>query len=106
MGVRRAGPVGDKRLTIQPRLGDLTEAEGIVVTRHGPVPVAWNAEATVGSDFEFTVPDGVTARLSVPVRSPEATLTIDGRVSQDAKVCGRYLTTTLQPGKHQGSVTP
>ena len=106
LGVRRVGPIGAKRIAIEPRLGDLTTAEGVVVTRHGPVRVAWNRVADGRLRFEVSVPEGVTARLSVPVRSPEATLTIDGRVSQDAKVCGRYLTTTLQPGKHQGSVTP
>jgi hypothetical protein len=41
LGVRRDGPVQNKTLLIEPRLGDLTEAAGTVVTEFGPVPVSW-----------------------------------------------------------------
>ena len=41
LGVRMAGSVMEKRLLIEPRLGDLTFAEGIVVTEFGPIPVSW-----------------------------------------------------------------
>jgi alpha-L-rhamnosidase len=40
LGVRLDGPVWSKRILIEPRLGDLTSAEGVVVTERGPVPVS------------------------------------------------------------------
>lgn len=45
LGVRLDGPAQSKRLVIEPRLGDLSLAEGSVVTEFGPVPVEWKVEA-------------------------------------------------------------
>jgi len=106
LGVRRSGPVGDKRLTIQPRLGDLTEAEGIVVTRHGPVPVAWKRTSDRGLEFTLSVPEGTTAGLSVPRSSATSILTVDGQTISQPKATGRFLTTELRAGRHTGSVKP
>ena len=106
LGVRRSGPVGDKRLTVQPRLGDLTEAQGIVVTRHGPVPVAWKRTSDRGLEFTLSVPEGTTAGLSVPRSSATSILTVDGQTISQPKATGRFLTTELRAGRHTGSVKP
>ena len=45
LGVRRIGTVNEKQLLIEPRLGDLSFAEGVVVTEFGPVPVSWRKSA-------------------------------------------------------------
>ena len=106
LGVRRNGPIGAKRITIEPRLGDLTEAEGVVVTRHGAVPVAWKRGTDGRLDFEFTVPDGITADLSIPRPSATPTLTIDGEDISHTRTRSRFLTAELCSGKHTGSIRP
>jgi hypothetical protein len=106
LGVRRSGPVGDKRITVQPRLGDLTDAEGIVVTRHGPVPITWKRTPDRGFEFTLSVPEGTTAELSVPRSSATSVLTVDGQTVSQPRARGRFLTTELRAGKHTGSVKP
>lgn len=64
LGVRRDLPVWDKRLVIEPRLGDLTFAEGRVCTEFGVVSVSWKRDGET-LNFTFDVPDGVTATLSL-----------------------------------------
>ena len=106
LGVRRQGLVENKRITIEPRLGDLTEAEGVVVTRHGPVPVVWKRTPDRGLDFTLSVPEGITAELSVPRCSATSVLTVDGQTVSQPKATGRFLSTELRAGKHTGSVKP
>ena len=60
LGVRRDLPVWEKRLCIDPRLGDLTFAEGKVCTEFGVVDVSWHRNGDV-TDFAFSVPPGVSA---------------------------------------------
>lgn len=106
LGVRRNEPIGEKRIRIEPRLGDLTEAEGVVVTRHGPVPIAWKRGTGGQLAFECTVPDGVTADFSIPLPSAAPTLTIDGETIDNATAKGRFLSLELRSGKHTGSIKP
>ena len=47
-------------------LGDLKEAEGVVVTEHGLVSVSWKKAGDGSLDFSFEVPAGVKASVSVP----------------------------------------
>jgi len=106
LGVRRDGPIGNKRIIIEPRLGDLTEAEGTVVTRFGPVPVKWKRRAVGGIDFIVTIPDGVTAAVSIPRPSDKPLLTIDGKSWSKPKPTTRFLQVELGPGKHSGTIIP
>ena len=55
LGARMDGPVWKKHLLIEPRPGDLTHAEGVVVTELGLVPVEWKRDAGAFT-FAFTVP--------------------------------------------------
>ncbi len=103
LGVRLDGPVWNKRLLIEPRLGDLTSAEGVVVTEHGPVPVSWKAE-TGKLTFRFEVPAGVKAALHVPQMGENARLVLDGKKGV-GKVQGRYFVADVGSGLHQGIVT-
>ena len=71
LGVRPNGPVWNRRLLVEPRLGDLASAAGTVVTEYGPVPVSWK----VGPgrlDFQITIPAGVTATVEPPPIGREA----------------------------------
>ncbi len=106
LGVRRDGPVGNKRITIEPRLADLTEAEGVVVTRHGPVPVAWKRINNGGLTFRFSIPEGVTAAVSIPLLSDKPNLIIDGEKVHGAKLTNRFITLELGSGEHIGTITP
>jgi hypothetical protein len=101
LGVRRDGPARNKRLLIEPRLGDLTSAEGVVVTEFGPVPVFWKLN---GRDLSFKgeVPTGVIATLRIP-EGDIATWVCKGSQAVPRKD-GRCVTTTIGPGKYEGDV--
>jgi alpha-L-rhamnosidase len=105
LGVRLDGPAKKARLLIEPRLGDLTSAEGTVVTEHGPVPVSWRLDGTEWR-FALTVPAGVTARLRLPVGSESVGAVLDGRPllagSRGVVHRGRWLEITVGPGRHGG----
>ena len=62
LGVRREGPVAERTILIEPRLGDLTEAKGVVVTEFGPVPVSWKRQDRE-LVFGLAVPKAVHATL-------------------------------------------
>jgi hypothetical protein len=106
LGVQVDGPVANRRLRIEPRLGDLKRAEGTVVTEFGPVPVCWDRSGKDGRlSFSVVVPAGVTASVSLP-RSPEgAPLMIDGKPAQQpVRTSPRFLTVELGPGSHRGEL--
>lgn len=70
LGVRRIGTVNEKQLLIEPRLGDLTFAEGVVVTEFGAVPVSWKKSAD-GKSFILngSIPKGIKAEIRFPILS-------------------------------------
>ena len=103
LGVRRTGPVWERRLLIEPRLGDLEGAEGTVVTEYGPVPVAWKRRPG-RLDFHLTVPVGVTATVKVPRLGAKARLVLNGKPVL-AETQGRYFVVTLRAGGHSGTST-
>ena len=102
LGLRLDMPVRSKHLLIEPRLGVLTSAEGVVVTQHGRVPVAWEAE--VGKlSFHVEIPAGVTAALHVPKSGSNTQLQLDGAPVNDGGP-GRYFSVELRPGVHTGAM--
>ncbi|MGN6507610.1 MAG: alpha-L-rhamnosidase-related protein, partial [Tepidisphaeraceae bacterium] len=92
LGVRRDLPVWEKRLVIDPRLGDLTFAEGKVCTEFGVVDTSWKRAGDTLS-FDFTVPSGVSADLRL-----RGTGQLNGRPF-DGKADG------LKAGRYTGQVT-
>jgi hypothetical protein len=103
LGVRVDGPAATKRLLVEPRLGDLTQAEGVVVTEFGLVPIAWQ-RAPGRLEFRIDVPAGTTAALRLPRPADDCTLELDGHV-RDATSTGRWLTLELPAGAHRGTVS-
>ena len=101
LGVRLNGPVWDKRLLIEPRLGDLTDAEGVVVTEFGPVSVSWKRGGN-GLLFRLQTPPGITSVLRLPDANA-ATLMLDGKRAA-AEVQGRCAVVSIGGGKHEGRV--
>ncbi|MFA6240881.1 MAG: alpha-L-rhamnosidase N-terminal domain-containing protein [Candidatus Hydrogenedentales bacterium] len=109
LGVRVDGPVKNRRIIVEPRLGDMEHAEGVVVTEFGPVPVRWNRNKETGAlTFECSVPKGISATLSLPAAAGDAELKIDGRVVPSGEISrqGRFLQTALPSGDHSGSLPP
>jgi hypothetical protein len=100
LGVRRDQPASARHLLIDPRLGDLTSAKGIVVTEFGPVPVAWKATPHQVA-FSFRVPDGVTATLRLRAAQSPYQLTLDGK-NTNSTTPGIKL--DLAAGAHQGTL--
>jgi hypothetical protein len=99
LGVRRDGPVGEHRLLIEPRLADLSEASGTVVTEFGPVEVSWKKDAK-GGEFHLTVPAGVQATLRLPQGGGVPIL--DGVLLTRYRAVGRWIETVIGSGKHTG----
>ena len=104
LGVRVDCPASAKHLLIEPRPGDLTHAEGVVVTDLGLVPVEWKREAGTFA-VACTVPPGTTATLRVPVSGPGTRLRVNGKPTV-AKTVGRHLEVGVPSGKHTLMVTP
>ena len=105
LGVRLEGPIWHKRLLLEPRLGDLESAEGVVCTEFGPVEVSW--KQTGGAlGFRFTVPRGVKAVVRLPRPSGESNLILNGRPRPGATIAGRFLALNLNAGQYTGQLTP
>jgi len=101
LGVRRDLPVADKKLLIEPHLGDLTQAAGVVVTEFGPVSVSWQKEGE-HLQFQATVPANVECMLALPSRSGSESIQLDDKTLPGA-VRGSRLIVPLSPGTHSGS---
>lgn len=107
LGVRLDGPVGARRLILQPRLGDLRAAEGIVVTELGPVPVRWERGGrNAALDFDFEVPPGVAATVALPLPGGEPEVELDGQTVSppNLEIHGRAAVLAAGPGRHRGSI--
>jgi len=107
LGVRRIGTVNEKQLLIEPRLGDLTFAEGAVVTEFGAVPVSWKKSANGQSlSFKVSIPEGIKAEIRFPVISEKSALTLNGKVlsENEVKTEGRWMVVQNVSGECSGSV--
>jgi alpha-L-rhamnosidase len=101
LGVRRDAPVAERTIVIEPHLGDLTRAEGTVVTEFGPVPVSWTRD---GGELRFnlTVPANTKCVLRLPTRAGHDSIVLNGRSINATRQSAR-LTAFLPPGPQQGT---
>lgn len=107
LGVRREGMVTDKSIIIEPHLGDLTLAEGTVVTELGPVHVAWERTPKTGSlRFMFQVPEGAKAELALPAVKPGLHVTLDGNAVAEDGITkrGNRVVMVVGAGHHTGTL--
>jgi len=102
LGVQVDGPVANRRLAIEPHLGDLKRVEGVVVTEFGPVPVCWDRSGDSGRmKFTVKIPAGVKARVSLPRLAEDAKLIVDGKAVKPSSEPGRRVVTIELP---EGSI--
>lgn len=101
LGVRLAGPVSNKALFIDPRLGGLPSAEGTVVTELGLVTVSWKSEGS-GLQFAITIPAGATASVRLPTTG--TTITVAGKSVQPTGLSHGRPLIRLTAGSHKGTV--
>ena len=101
LGVRPEMPATSRRILIEPRLGDLTSAEGVVGTEFGAVTVAWSVEPE-RFRFRFVVPVGTTAIVHLPCPAKNCELKLNGR-THDARTEGRHLCFDLPAGRYDGA---
>ncbi len=102
LGVRMDGPASAGKIIIEPRLGNLTSAQGNVVTELGVVPIAWSVSG--GSfNLDFTVPTGATATVRVPqiIVGTFPSVVLDGVPVNNPATSGRYVVLSVPPGAHQ-----
>jgi alpha-L-rhamnosidase len=103
LGVKVSGPVSNNQLVIKPCLGDLTNANGTVVTEHGLVPVSWQKSGTY-IDFSFTILSGKNAEVHIPRLSNNPTLTLNGQSTSYVKEL-RYVMINVGSGSYTGRIT-
>ena len=99
--MRRDAPVAKHQLVIEPHLGDLTRAAGVVVTEFGPVPVTWKKENGT-LHFTITIPANTVATLALPAAAGDKVIELDGQ-KQRGKILGARCLLALKPGEHTGS---
>ena len=78
LGVSEKLPLSSKIITIKPMMGNLTEAEGTVVTAHGPVHVKWVKNGESWS-FEIKLPQGTAAQVLLPVQNTFKKLMVNNK---------------------------
>ena len=100
LGVRRDEPVWKRKIIIEPHLGDLTRAEGVVVTEFGPVMVAWRIENGI-LNFRISVPNNTEALLRLPRQSGGESVLLDGHTVV-GKPDGHRSVFIIGPGCHKG----
>lgn len=103
LGVDVAQPLTERRVTLAPHLGDLTQASGRVATPWGLVAVDWRRGAA-GLEFAVELPAAVRATLVVPGDARRVTL--DGQTLEPARVRreGDRLRVELDGGSHRGRI--
>ena len=110
LGVRVDGPVSNRRIVIEPRLADLRQVEGTVVTEFGPVPVRWEkTDDGKKLAFQIQIPADVKAKLHLPTICETPLVVLDGKTidpadSPKVRQHGRFIVLALGPGKHAGVV--
>jgi alpha-L-rhamnosidase len=103
LGVRLDGPVSGRALLIDPRLGDLSSAQGTVVTEFGPVPVSWRRSGD-RLDFEFTVPEEVKATFRLPSGGGTARLVMDNQSVATNGPVSSTPSVQVKAGRHKGVI--
>ncbi len=106
LGVMVDGPVSNNHFVVQPRLGDLTSANGTVVTEYGLVPVSWKVDPVAGLSFSVTVPRGTSATvlLTRNAANPAASVLAVNGLSHPYTVQGRYVRFELGAGSYSGQL--
>ena len=103
LGVRRDAPAAEKTIVIEPHLGDLTAAAGVVVTEFGPVPISWQRQGDRWR-FSFTAPAGVKSILRLLDKNGTGhdQISLDNK-TVPASARGSRLELIVDEGRHQGS---
>ncbi len=108
LGVRLDGPVAGRHLIVQPRLADLQEAAGTVVTELGLVPVQWKRTNPDGElEFQIEIPNESHATLFLPFTGNELVLILDNqtRSGTQIQVQNRFIVTEIGSGIHHGRLS-
>lgn len=103
LGVRMEAPAREKRLLIEPRPGDLTFAQGAVVTELGVVPISWKRD-TERLSMTVTIPEGATATVRLPRPGAAQQVEVNGK-PHDAQAIGRWLQFELPAGTYELSIS-
>ena len=101
LGVRRDEPIWKRQIIIEPHLGDLARAEGVVVTEFGPVAVSWEKSGD-RLNFNITVPQNCEAILALPEHAGNP-LELNGIIIASEKRGIRQVV-ILHGGSHSGKI--
>jgi alpha-L-rhamnosidase len=101
LGVHNDAPAADRTIVIEPHLGDLVSAAGVVVTEFGPVPISWKRAGST-LNFNFAVPLGVNATLKLPREPGKQSVDLDSQ-TVELPWSSQRSSLTVGPGYHHGS---
>lgn len=87
-------PLSSKMITINPMMGDLTTAEGTVVTDYGPVDIKWEKMGD-GFSFHIRIPKGILAKVILPYHKTCKSLIINDKEAS-FKVGEKFVFFTLK----------
>lgn len=111
LGVRNSGVYPQRRISIEPHLGDLQRAEGTVLTDFGPVSVSWRISEN-GLAFSFEIPDNANADVILPYWGNTPTLVLNGQTQINAghaqkgfELDSRSIRFPVTAGMYQGIMT-
>jgi len=102
LGVRRDLPASKHQIIIEPHLGALTNASGVVVTEFGPVPIEWKILDGV-LHYSFTIPANTEAIVLLPYKTGQNQIRVDGK-NACSTVQGARIRVVLKSGLHNGEV--
>ena len=115
LGVRTEGKIRDRKVLIEPRLGDLEFASGKVATENGVVSVSWKKIKSQAHSlqFSFLIPKELTARVGIPFEGTPRNLKMNDQLliengvvkSQNVQIKGRFVYVEgIEAGEYQGRV--
>jgi len=106
LGVRRDAPVWKKEIVIEPRLADLSFAEGTVVTEFGPVSVSWKkAENGKTIWFSYSAPKGIRINIHLPQIADNVSVELNGRSIKQPQSSDRWIVLNDVENSGKGSVS-
>jgi len=103
---------GFVRYTVQPHPGDLSQVTGRVLTRFGPISVAWKQRSDGWFVLRINSPEGTVGRVELPTNDEAVNVRMDGhlvrrrRLKTSRSLPGYVVISKVPRGRHVFVVQP
>ena len=99
MGIEPASP-GFGEINIKPQPGDLKWAKMKLPTIRGDILVDLSQDPGNYFDLDITIPANTTAKVYLPKISDKYSLTVDGKINENAVTEGQWVVIKSPSGEH------